>query len=207
MVIPPTICAAPKSLLIEMFKKSEDNDTWRLDYFKKDVSSIDFHRILAEDCHGNWLEQQLSQQRRLHPTMMDINANEVIKWLDVIIIFHNHIFMPPGTIARWNVYMNFKGKGKKDTSTMVAQREVAEIPLVQVFLGGIVTQWRVRMDYKKQLTKVEHEVLIFDFDIEAPTAEGPTTVETPGINASVEIYPLLCLNIPYQQCHNIPPSR
>ncbi|KAK8536025.1 hypothetical protein V6N12_012687 [Hibiscus sabdariffa] len=27
MVIPPTICAAPQSLLMEMFKKSEDNDT------------------------------------------------------------------------------------------------------------------------------------------------------------------------------------
>ncbi|KAK8698604.1 hypothetical protein V6N13_114716 [Hibiscus sabdariffa] len=66
MVIPPRICVAPKSLLMEMLKKSEDNDTWKLDDFKKDVPSIDFHRILAEDCHGNWVEQQLPQQRRLH---------------------------------------------------------------------------------------------------------------------------------------------
>ncbi|KAK8499748.1 hypothetical protein V6N12_073013 [Hibiscus sabdariffa] len=34
MVIPPTIWVAPKSLLMEMFKKSEDNDTWKLDDFK-----------------------------------------------------------------------------------------------------------------------------------------------------------------------------
>ncbi|KAK9030325.1 hypothetical protein V6N11_031753 [Hibiscus sabdariffa] len=47
MVIPPTICAVLKSLLMEMFKKSEDNDTWKLDDFKNDVHSIDFHRILA----------------------------------------------------------------------------------------------------------------------------------------------------------------
>ncbi|KAK9042850.1 hypothetical protein V6N11_071205 [Hibiscus sabdariffa] len=53
MVIPPTICAALKSLLMEMFKKSDDNDTWKLNDFKKDVPSIDFHRILAEDCHDN----------------------------------------------------------------------------------------------------------------------------------------------------------
>ncbi|KAK8624550.1 hypothetical protein V6N13_065887 [Hibiscus sabdariffa] len=100
MVIPPTICAVPKSLLMEMFKKSEDNDTWKLDDFRNDVPSIDFQRILAEDCHGNWLEQQLPQQRRLHPTMLEVNANEVIKWLDVVIIFPNHMFMPSGTIAR-----------------------------------------------------------------------------------------------------------
>ncbi|KAK8590338.1 hypothetical protein V6N13_057231 [Hibiscus sabdariffa] len=149
MVIPPTICVAPKFLLMEMLKKSEDNDTWKLDDFKKDVPSIDFNRILAEDCHGNWVEQQLPQQRRLHQTMMEVKANKVIKWLDVITIFPNPIFMPSGTIARWSVYMNFKGKRNKDISTVAVQREVAEIPLAQVFLGRIVTRWRVRMDYKK----------------------------------------------------------
>ncbi|KAK8607642.1 hypothetical protein V6N13_046251 [Hibiscus sabdariffa] len=113
MVIPPTICAATQSLLMEMFKKSEDNETWKIDDFKKNVPSIDFHRILAKDCHGNWLEQQLPQQRRLHPTMLEANANEVIKWLDVIIIFPNPIFMPSGKIARWSEYMNFNENGHK----------------------------------------------------------------------------------------------
>ncbi|KAK8590163.1 hypothetical protein V6N12_024546 [Hibiscus sabdariffa] len=149
MVIPPTICAAPQSLLMEMFKKSEDNDTWKIDDFKKNVPSINFQRILAEDYHGNWLEQQLPQQRRIHPTMLEVNANEVIRWLDVVIIFPTHMFMPSGTIARWSVYMHFKGERNKDTSTMAAQREVSEIPLAQDFLGRIVTRWRVRMDYKK----------------------------------------------------------
>ncbi|KAK8676003.1 hypothetical protein V6N13_034058 [Hibiscus sabdariffa] len=62
-----------------MFKNSEDNDTWKLDDFKKDVLSIDFHRILAADCRGNWLEQQLPQQRRLHPTTIKVKANEDAK--------------------------------------------------------------------------------------------------------------------------------
>ncbi|KAK8660150.1 hypothetical protein V6N13_051084 [Hibiscus sabdariffa] len=149
MVIPPTIYAAPKSLLMEMFKKSDDNDTWKLDDFKKDVPSIDFHRILAEDCHVNWVEQQLPQQRRPHPTMMEVNEKEVNKCLDVIIIFPNHIFMPLGKIAKWSVFMNLKGKRNKDISTVAAQREVAENPLAQVFLGRIVTRWRVQIDYKK----------------------------------------------------------
>ncbi|KAK8516041.1 hypothetical protein V6N12_066876 [Hibiscus sabdariffa] len=146
MVIPPTICVAPKSLLMEMLKKSEDNDTWKLDDFKKYVPSIDFHRILAKDCHDNWVEQQLPQQRRLHQTMMEVKANKVIKWLNVITIFPNPIFMPSGTIARWSVYMNFKGKRNKDISIVAVQKEVAEIPLAQVFLGRIVTRWRVQMD-------------------------------------------------------------
>ncbi|KAK9027817.1 hypothetical protein V6N11_067639 [Hibiscus sabdariffa] len=90
MVIPPTICAAPQSLLMEMFKKSEDNDTWKIDDFKKNVPSIDFQRILAKDYHG--------------------------------------------TIARWSEYRNFNEKGHKNISTVAAQREVAEIPLAQVFL-------------------------------------------------------------------------
>ncbi|KAK8556193.1 hypothetical protein V6N12_002606 [Hibiscus sabdariffa] len=149
MVIPTTIYIAPKSLLMKTFKKSEENDTWKFDDFKKDVPSIDFHRILAEDCHGNWLEQQLPQQGRLHSTMLEVNANEVIKWLDVIIIFPNQIFIASGTISKWRVFMNFKGKRNKDISTMAAQRELAKISLAQVFLGRIVTRWRVRMDYKK----------------------------------------------------------
>ncbi|KAK8690738.1 hypothetical protein V6N13_074265 [Hibiscus sabdariffa] len=149
MVIPHTICAAPKSLLMEMFKKFEENDTCKLNDFKNDVHSIDFHRILAEDCHDNWVEQQLPQQRRPHPTMMEVNAIEVNKWLDVITIFPNHISKPSGTIARRRVYMNFKGKRNKNTSNMAARREVTEIPLAQVFFGRIVTQWRVQMDYKK----------------------------------------------------------
>ncbi|KAK8665988.1 hypothetical protein V6N13_006141 [Hibiscus sabdariffa] len=55
----------------------------------------------------------------------------------------------PRTIARWSVYINFKGKRNKGTSTMAVQREVSKIPLAQVFSGRIVTRWRVRMDYKK----------------------------------------------------------
>ncbi|KAK9024841.1 hypothetical protein V6N11_064747 [Hibiscus sabdariffa] len=158
MVIPPTIYAAPKSLLMEMFKKSDDNHIWKLDDFKKYVPSIDFHRILAKDCHGNWLEQQLPQQRRLHPTMLEGKANEVIKWLDVITIFPNPIFMPSGKIARWSEYRNFKEKGHKNISTMAAQREVAEIPLAQVFLGRIVTRWKFLPRHHHQKTDLAQRI-------------------------------------------------
>ncbi|KAK8670708.1 hypothetical protein V6N13_037326 [Hibiscus sabdariffa] len=42
MVISPTICAAPQSLLMEMFKKSEDNDTWKIDDFRKMFLQLTF---------------------------------------------------------------------------------------------------------------------------------------------------------------------
>ncbi|KAK8975631.1 hypothetical protein V6N11_005007 [Hibiscus sabdariffa] len=195
MVIPPTICAAPQSLLMEMFKKSEDNDTWKIDDFKKNVPSIDFQRILAEDCHGNWLEQQLPQQRRLHLTMLEVKANEVIKWLDVIKIFPNHMFMPSGTIARWSVYMHFKGERNKETSTMAAQREVAKIPLAQVFLGRIVTRWRVRMDYKNRTT------INIDLPAQVPTAahylaEIPATVTPAQVPAAAYYLPKFLPTVP-----------
>ncbi|KAL4334903.1 hypothetical protein GQ457_07G009690 [Hibiscus cannabinus] len=43
------------------------------------------------------------------------------------------------------------GENEKDTSTMVTQERVAEIPLTQLFLGRIFTRWRVRMDYKNRI--------------------------------------------------------
>ncbi|KAK8578620.1 hypothetical protein V6N13_100448 [Hibiscus sabdariffa] len=149
MVIPLDISATPKSLLMEMIEKSEEKGRQMREEFKTYGPSLDLHRIVAEDCHSNWLEHQLPRQRRLHPTMMEVNENKVIKWLDVDIIFHNNIFMPSGTIARWRVCMDYKGTRRKDTSTMVTKEGVAKIPLTQLFLGRLVTRWRVRLDYKK----------------------------------------------------------
>ncbi|KAL4351389.1 hypothetical protein GQ457_06G010640 [Hibiscus cannabinus] len=148
-----SIDATPKSLLMEIIEKFEENGGWMREEFKTYSPSLDLNIILAEECHGNWLEQQLPQQRRLHPTMLEVDDNEVIKWLDVDIIFSNNIFMPSRTIVGWRVCMDYKGTRKKDTSTMVTQEGVAEIPLTQLFLGRIVTRWRVRMDYKKYLRK------------------------------------------------------
>ncbi|KAK8584037.1 hypothetical protein V6N12_068288 [Hibiscus sabdariffa] len=79
MVIPNDISVIPKSLLMEMIVKSKENYGWKLEDFETDSPSLDLHRILAEDCHDNWLEQQLPRQRRLHQTMMKADENEVSK--------------------------------------------------------------------------------------------------------------------------------
>ena len=120
-----------------------------LEDFKKDDSSIELHRILAKDCHGNWLSQQLPQQRRLYPTMMEVNEKEVIKWLDVDIIFSNELFLPSETISSWRIDMDYKRTQTEDTSTMIAQMGVSVPALAHIFLSRIVTRWRVQMDYKK----------------------------------------------------------
>ncbi|KAL4296297.1 hypothetical protein GQ457_12G017710 [Hibiscus cannabinus] len=74
MVIPSDNGAARKSLLMEMLEKSEEISGYMLEDFRKDGPSLDLHRILATDCHDNWLE--LSRQRRLHPTMMKVEENK-----------------------------------------------------------------------------------------------------------------------------------
>ncbi|KAL4325873.1 hypothetical protein GQ457_11G027760 [Hibiscus cannabinus] len=149
MVIPLDISATPKSLLMEITEKSEETGGWMREEFKIYSPSLYLNIILAEDCHRNWLEHQLPRQRKLHPTMMEVNENKVIKWLDDDIIFSTNIFMPSGTIARWRVYMDYKRTRKKDTSTMVTKEGVAEILLTQLFLGRLVTRWMVQLDYKK----------------------------------------------------------
>ncbi|KAL4291224.1 hypothetical protein GQ457_14G005130 [Hibiscus cannabinus] len=75
MVIPSDNGAARKSLLMEMIEKSVEISGYMLEDFKKDGPSLDLHRILANDCHDNWLE--LPRQRRLHPTMMEVKENEM----------------------------------------------------------------------------------------------------------------------------------
>ncbi|KAK8508931.1 hypothetical protein V6N12_058077 [Hibiscus sabdariffa] len=76
MVIPFDMSATPKSLLMEIIEKSEENGGWMGEEFKTYSPSLDLNKILAEDCHGNCLEQQLSRQRRLHPTMLEVDDNE-----------------------------------------------------------------------------------------------------------------------------------
>ncbi|KAK8618170.1 hypothetical protein V6N13_116038 [Hibiscus sabdariffa] len=140
MVIPSNsnVGAVPKSLLMEMIKKSEENDGCMLEYFKRDGPSLGLHRILVEDCYSNWREQQLPQQRRLHPTKMEDDENEVIKWLGVDITFPLNIFMPSRILARWRVFMDYKGTRKKYTS-MVAQKGAIVSILTRFFFRNIVT--------------------------------------------------------------------
>ncbi|KAL4361561.1 hypothetical protein GQ457_04G022890 [Hibiscus cannabinus] len=76
MVIPLDISATSKSLLMEIIEKFEENGGWMSEEFKTYSPSLDLNRFLVEDCHGNWLEQQLPRQRRLHPTMLEVDDNE-----------------------------------------------------------------------------------------------------------------------------------
>ncbi|KAL4308304.1 hypothetical protein GQ457_01G000050 [Hibiscus cannabinus] len=139
MVIPSDNGAARKSLLMEMIEMSKEISGCMLEDFRKDVPSLDLHRILANDCHDNWLE--LPRQRRLHPTMMEGDENEEIKWLGVDITFPLNKFMPSRILARWRVFMDHKGKRKKYTS-MVTQKGAMVSTLAQLFMGNIVTRWR-----------------------------------------------------------------
>ncbi|KAL4312837.1 hypothetical protein GQ457_01G022730 [Hibiscus cannabinus] len=136
MVIPSNVGAVPKSLLMEMIENSKEISGCMLEDFKRDGPSLDLHRILEKDCYSNWREQQLPQQRRLHPTKMEDDKNEVIKWLGVDITFPLNIFMPSRILARWRVFMDYKGTRNKYTS-MVAQKGAVVSILARFFFGNI----------------------------------------------------------------------
>ena len=59
VTIPSNSSSQPKSLSMEIFEKHKEQWGLILEDFKKDNSSLDLHRILAKECHGNWLSQQL----------------------------------------------------------------------------------------------------------------------------------------------------
>ncbi|KAL4290790.1 hypothetical protein GQ457_14G013030 [Hibiscus cannabinus] len=75
IVITHDISVAQESPLMEMITKSRENYELKLEDFNIDSPSFNLHKIVTEDCYSNWLEQQLPRQRRLHPTMMEVNKN------------------------------------------------------------------------------------------------------------------------------------
>ncbi|KAL4319610.1 hypothetical protein GQ457_18G010330 [Hibiscus cannabinus] len=92
MVIPHGISVAQESPLMEMIAKSRENYELKIEDFKIDSCSFNLHRIVAEDCYSNWLEQQLLRQRRLHPTMMEVN--EIEKDTSTMITHEGFVVIP-----------------------------------------------------------------------------------------------------------------
>ena len=100
------------------------------DRYKKISPSIYIHKILLEDCYSNSIEQQ----RRFNPIMKEVIKNELIKWLDIIIIYSI-------SDSSWVSLVEYVPK--KDRVTVVANEKNELIPI------RIVTGWRDCMDYRK----------------------------------------------------------
>ncbi|KAA3484141.1 Retrovirus-related Pol polyprotein from transposon opus [Gossypium australe] len=69
--------------LLEVLKKSKKALGWTITDIKGISPTICMYNILLRDYHGNSIEQQ----KRLNPIMKEVIKKEIIKWLDVGIIY------------------------------------------------------------------------------------------------------------------------
>ncbi|XP_012472418.1 uncharacterized protein LOC105789591 [Gossypium raimondii] len=69
--------------LLKVLKKSKKALEWSIADIKGIIPATSMHKIILEDFHGKSIEQQ----RRLSPVMKEVDKKEIIKWLDVGIIY------------------------------------------------------------------------------------------------------------------------
>ncbi|KAK8632765.1 hypothetical protein V6N13_073146 [Hibiscus sabdariffa] len=127
--------------LLKQYKKALG---WTMDDFKGISPTICMHKILLDDCHNNSVEPQ----RRLNPAMKEVAMKEIIKWLDVGIIY-------PISDSSWVSHVQCVPK--KGGMTVITNEANELLPT------RTVTGWRICMDYRKlnKATKKDHFPLPF----------------------------------------------
>ena len=83
MIISASLTASEEDKLLRVMRDHKDVLGWSLANLKGICPSMCMHRILLEDGHKPLVEAQ----RRLNPTMKEIVCKEVLKWLDVGVIY------------------------------------------------------------------------------------------------------------------------
>ncbi|KAL4273433.1 hypothetical protein GQ457_13G016260 [Hibiscus cannabinus] len=117
---------------------------WTIADLKEISPTICMHKIMLEECHSNSVEPQ----RRLNPAMKKVVMKEIIKWLDVGVIY-------PISDCLW--VSPVQCVPKKGGITVVTNNENELLPT------RTVTGWRICMDYRKlnKATKKDHYPLPF----------------------------------------------
>ncbi|XP_016679286.1 uncharacterized protein [Gossypium hirsutum] len=139
-----------KMQLLEVLKKSKKSLGWLIADIKGITLVICIHKIILEDCHGKSIEWQ----RRLNPVMKEVVKKEIVKWLDLNIIY-------PISNSSW------VSVPKKGGVTVVSNDNNKLIPT------RTITGWRVCMNYQKlnKAMKNDHFPLPF-IDQMLDTLEG-----------------------------------
>ena len=83
VIISASLIAAEEDKLLRVLKDHKDALGWSLADLKGIRPSMCMHRILLEDGHKPSVEAQM----RLNPTMKEVVLNEVLKWLDTVVIY------------------------------------------------------------------------------------------------------------------------
>ena len=83
IIISASLTAAEEDKLLRVLRDHKDALGWSLADLKGILSSMCMHRILLEDGH----QPSVEAQQRLNLTMKEVVRKEVLKWLDVIVIY------------------------------------------------------------------------------------------------------------------------
>ena len=83
VIISASLIATEEDKLLRILRDHKDVLGWSLDDLKGIRPSMCMHRILLEDGH----KPSVEAQRRLNPTMKEVVSKEVLKWLDVGVIY------------------------------------------------------------------------------------------------------------------------
>ncbi|KAH9792555.1 hypothetical protein KPL71_004168 [Citrus sinensis] len=147
-------CCSNEVIKVAIFKSFEKEDVavnqidwmgerkaigWTMLDIRGISPSICMHKILLEDCYNNSVEQQ----RRLNPIMKEVVKKEIIKWLDIGIIY-------PISDSSW--VSPVQCVPKKGGITVISNEKNELIPT------RTVTGLRVCMDYRKlnKTTRNDH---------------------------------------------------
>ena len=116
--------------LLRVLRDHKDALGWSLDDLKGIRPSMCMHQILLEDGH----KPSVEAQRRLNPTMKEVVSKEILKWLNVGVIYpiFDSAWVSPVQVVP-----------KKEGTTVIKTENNILLP------SRIVTAWRICIDYRK----------------------------------------------------------
>ena len=130
--------------VVEILRKHKEAITWSVEDLKEISPSICKHKILMEEN----AKISIEHQRRLNPVMKEVTRKEVLKWLNVGLIY---AISDSPWVSLVHVVL------KKSGFTMIRNEKNELIPT------RTVTGWRVYIDYRKlnNATRKDHYPLPF----------------------------------------------
>ena len=153
VIISVSLVAAEEDKLLRVLRDHKDALGWSLADLKGIRPSMCMHRILLEDGHKPLVEAK----RRLNPNMKEVVLKEVLKWLDVGVIYpisnsawvspvqvvpknggttviktENNILLPSRTVTCWRICIGYQKLNK------ATQKDHFPLPFLDKMLDRLV---------------------------------------------------------------------
>ena len=144
VIISASLTTLEEEKLLRVLRDHKHALGWSLADLKGIRPSMCMHRILLEDGH----KPSVEAQRRLNPTMKEVVRKEVLKWLDIGVIY-------PISDSAW--VSPVQVVSKKGGTTVIRTKN-------NILLSSrTVTGWRICIDYRKlnKATRKDHFPLSF----------------------------------------------